>query len=101
MRAAFLHCQSSTRTRPESDHCLGNATPAACAAASPLAPPFKRRRVLKAAAALIDTLNGRFWEDGQLFNHDFRFSTTDNRFDRIGIKYIGGHRRFYARSTKA
>jgi hypothetical protein len=29
-----------------------------------------------------------------LFNHDFRLSATDNRFDRIGIKYIGD-RGFY------
>jgi hypothetical protein len=24
-----------------------------------------------------------------LFNHNFRPSTTDNRFDRIGVKHIG------------
>jgi hypothetical protein len=30
-----------------------------------------------------------------LFHHDLRLSTTDNRFDRIGIKHIGDCR-FYA-----
>src|SRR5262249_730492 len=29
---------------------------------------------------------------GELFNHDFRLSATDNRVDRIGIKYIGDRR---------